>query len=239
VAGLVGSTIPRVCGPGPVLINPADDFASLLDRVRGGVEVVIEEGSKAVAVVRPVVPPRGRLLSESIALAEAHAKRLRYTPIMDSDFAKDLQEIVDSHRKPVGSACMGLILDSSVIIAAERRRDSVADLLKRVLEQITDTESAISAVTVVELTHGIYRAKSVTDRQRRETFVEELLDSLVVHPVTLEIAKLAGQIEGQQAAQGVTVALPDLLIGVTALYLGYSVATLNVRHFRLIPGLSA
>jgi antitoxin (DNA-binding transcriptional repressor) of toxin-antitoxin stability system len=76
----------------------ADDFASLLDRVRGGVEVVIEEGSKAVAVVRPVVPPRGRLLSESIALAEAHAKRLGYTPIMDSDFANDLREIVDSHR---------------------------------------------------------------------------------------------------------------------------------------------
>jgi antitoxin (DNA-binding transcriptional repressor) of toxin-antitoxin stability system len=79
----------------------AGDFASLLDRVRGGVEIVIEEGSKAVAVLRPVVPQGGRLLSESIALAEAHAKRLGYTPTLDSDFANDFQEIINSHRKPL------------------------------------------------------------------------------------------------------------------------------------------
>jgi len=36
----------------------------------------------------------------------------------------------------------------------------------------------------------------------------------------------------------ILIALPDLLIGVTALHLGFSVATLNVRHFQLIPGLS-
>ena len=29
----------------------------------------------------------------------------------------------------------------------------------------------------------------------------------------------------------------DLLIGATALHLGYSLKTTNVRHFRLIPGL--
>lgn len=59
-----------------------------------------------------------------------------------------------------------------------------------------------------------------------------------MHPVTIEIARLAGRIEGQQTAQGVRIAFPDLLIGVTALHLGYAVATLNIRHFRLIPGLS-
>jgi len=69
-------------------------------------------------------------------------------------------------------------------------------------------------------------------------FVEELSQAIPVHPVTLEIAQLAGRIEGEQAAKGVVIALPDLLIGVTALHLGYSVATLNARHFRLIPGLS-
>jgi predicted nucleic acid-binding protein len=36
----------------------------------------------------------------------------------------------------------------------------------------------------------------------------------------------------------VVIALPDLLIGATALHLGYAVATLNIRHFQLIPGLS-
>lgn len=133
---------------------------------------------------------------------------------------------------------MGLILDSSVLIAGERRREGVRDILERVREKLSETESALSAVTVVELTHGIYRAKTDEDRQRREHFVEELLHSLIVHPVTLEIAQLAGRIEGQQASQGISIAFPDLLIGVTALHLGFSVATLNIRHFQSIPDLS-
>jgi predicted nucleic acid-binding protein len=59
-----------------------------------------------------------------------------------------------------------------------------------------------------------------------------------VHPVTLEIAQLAGKVEGEQGARDISIAFEDLLIGTTALHLGYAVATLNVRHFRLIPGLS-
>jgi len=59
-----------------------------------------------------------------------------------------------------------------------------------------------------------------------------------VHPVTLAIARLAGRIEGQQETIGVQFAFEDLLIGATALHLGYEVATLNLRDFRRIPGLS-
>ena len=127
---------------------------------------------------------------------------------------------------------MGIILDSSVLIAGERRRESVRDILERVKKSSGETEVGLSAVTVVELTHGIYRAKTVEDRKRREAFVEELLHSLVVCPITMEVAQLAGRIEGQEAAEGISIAFPDLLIGVTALHLGYSVATLNVKHFQ-------
>jgi tRNA(fMet)-specific endonuclease VapC len=133
---------------------------------------------------------------------------------------------------------MGLILDSSILVAAERGGDSVRAILKRVQATQGETESGLSVVTIVELTHGIYRAKSDTDRERRRTFTEELCRDITVHPVTLEIAQLAGRVEGEQAARGVSIAFEDLLIGTTALHLGYSVATLNVRHFRLIPGLS-
>jgi predicted nucleic acid-binding protein len=133
---------------------------------------------------------------------------------------------------------MGIILDSSIMIAGERRRESVRDILKRITDSVSETEAALSAITVVELTHGIYRAKTEADRERRKAFVEELLHALVVYPITQEIAQLAGRIEGQQAAQGISIAFPDLLIGVTALHLGYSVATLNVKHFQSIPGLS-
>ena len=69
-------------------------------------------------------------------------------------------------------------------------------------------------------------------------FCEELRRDMVVHPVIIEIAEFAGRIEGEQAARGVSIAFEDLLIGTTALHLGYAVATLNVRDFQKIPGLS-
>jgi predicted nucleic acid-binding protein len=56
--------------------------------------------------------------------------------------------------------------------------------------------------------------------------------------VTLDIARLAGRIEGQQEAKGIQLAFEDLLIATTALHLGYAVATLNVRDFKRVPGLS-
>ena len=76
----------------------ASNFAGVLARVREGAEVVIESGKLPVAVVRPA-EPHVRLLSESIALAKAHAKELGYEPTLDPDFAADLEEIIKS-RKP-------------------------------------------------------------------------------------------------------------------------------------------
>jgi len=76
-----------------------DDFVSLLKRVRAGAEIVIEDNSNPVAVLRPASPPPSRRLSESIALAEEHAARLGYSPTLDPDFAADLEEIINSHRK--------------------------------------------------------------------------------------------------------------------------------------------
>lgn len=49
---------------------------------------------------------------------------------------------------------------------------------------------------------------------------------------------MVGRIEGQQEAKGIQFAFEDLVIGVTALHLGYAVMTLNARHFQRIPGLS-
>lgn len=133
---------------------------------------------------------------------------------------------------------MGVILDSSILIAGERRRDSVWEVLQRVEAVCGTTVSALSAVTVVELTHGIYRAKSDADRERRESFCEELYQAVAVHPLTLEVARLAGRIHGEQMARGTGIDFVDLIIGTTALHLGFGVVTLNVKHFQAIPGLS-
>jgi predicted nucleic acid-binding protein len=100
-----------------------------------------------------------------------------------------------------------------------------------------DQDAALSSVGLTELVHGIYRAQTPERRLRRQSFIEELLRDLTVYPYTKETATLAGKIDGEQQAQGVTVPFADLLIGATALSLGFSVLTVNLRHFRLIPGL--
>ena len=122
---------------------------------------------------------------------------------------------------------MGLILDSAVIIAAERLGQTVRQILEQIHAVHGEIDLGLSVVSVVELTHGIQRAKDEKRRKRRQAFVDELIRDILVHPVTVETAKLAGQIEGQQADQGVTIAFEDLLIAATALQLGYGVATSN------------
>jgi predicted nucleic acid-binding protein len=133
---------------------------------------------------------------------------------------------------------MGLILDSSVIIDAERRRETVEKLIERVVTAVGDQEAALSAVGLTELVHGLYRAKTSAIRSRRQAFLDELLADLTVYPYTKETAMLAGQLDGEQQSKGVVIPFEDLLIGATALSLGYSVLTVNVRHFKKVPGLS-
>ena len=133
---------------------------------------------------------------------------------------------------------MGIVLDSSVIVAAERRGRTVREILEQVKAVQGESEIGVSVVTIAELVHGAYRSKTEAQQQRRLEFIERLSSDVPVHPVTLDIARLAGRIEGQQEAIGVQFAFEDLLIGVTALHLGYEVATLNLRDFQRIPGLS-
>ncbi|MGB7590970.1 MAG: PIN domain-containing protein [Terriglobia bacterium] len=133
---------------------------------------------------------------------------------------------------------MGLILDSSVIVAAERRGETVEQLIGRILRATGDQDAALSAVGLTELVHGIYRAPTPEMRLRREAFLNELLADLTVYPYTRETALLAGKLDGEQQSLGIVIPFADLLIGATALALSYSVLTVNVRHFERIPGLS-
>jgi antitoxin (DNA-binding transcriptional repressor) of toxin-antitoxin stability system len=80
--------------------DAAQDFASVLARVRAGAEVVIEtEGGKLpVAVIHPPVPGR-RTISECIALAKRHEEETGESPVLDPDFAADVEEII-RNRQP-------------------------------------------------------------------------------------------------------------------------------------------
>ncbi|HEY6287943.1 MAG TPA: PIN domain-containing protein [Nitrospiraceae bacterium] len=133
---------------------------------------------------------------------------------------------------------MGLILDSSVVIAAERRGDNVTQMLKQIVAATGDQRAVLSSVGLTELVHGIYRAQTAQARSRRDSFIRELLNDLEVYAYTKETGLLAGKIDGEQQSRGIIIPFGDLLIGATALEVGYSMLTVNVRHFRLIPGLT-
>lgn len=129
------------------------------------------------------------------------------------------------------------MLDSTAAVAAERQGKNARQLLESVALETGDDEIAVSVVTVVELAHGITRADTAERRDRRQRFLDEILTGVPIQPVTASIALRAGHIDGQSQASGVRIPLSDLLIGASALELGYGVGTANVRHFQLIPGL--
>ncbi len=52
---------------------------------------------------------------------------------------------------------MGVLLDTTVVVRAERLRWSEAVLLRMVVDVVGDEELGISSIALAELLHGIYR----------------------------------------------------------------------------------
>lgn len=132
----------------------------------------------------------------------------------------------------------GLVLDSSAVITAERKKQSVTGFIEALLAAHGPVDLSLSPVTVAELVHGIYRAKTPEAAQRRREYIEELVSLVPVHPATNKTAWLVGQIEGEEAAKGNALPFNDLMIAVAAIEQGYGVLTGNLRHFQKIPGLT-
>jgi antitoxin (DNA-binding transcriptional repressor) of toxin-antitoxin stability system len=74
------------------------DLASILQHVQAGTEIVIERDEQPLAIIRAAAPAR-RTISDCIALAEAHERETGQAPVLDPDFAADVEEIV-RNRKP-------------------------------------------------------------------------------------------------------------------------------------------
>jgi predicted nucleic acid-binding protein len=130
------------------------------------------------------------------------------------------------------------MLDSSVLIAAERKKFTTPEAVKKVREQAGDVAIVICSLTVAELAHGIYRADTPERSRMRRQFLDELKAHVPIHPVTESTAEIIARIGAAQAAKGITLPLADLIIGACALELNYAIGTTNVRDFNRIPGLN-
>jgi predicted nucleic acid-binding protein len=128
---------------------------------------------------------------------------------------------------------MAALIDSSVLIAAERGQLNLDDIAARYAEE----DVALSAVTASELLHGLYRAKTAAQRHRRQAFVEGLLAQLPVIPFDLTVARVHASLWADLSERGVAIGERDLIIGATAIAKDYSIATRDERSFPKIPGL--
>ena len=73
----------------------ARDLHAVLAKVQHGVEVVIEQDCRPVAVLKSP-QPAGRMISEIVADLKARGS----SAVMDEDFARDIEEGIQAQRQP-------------------------------------------------------------------------------------------------------------------------------------------
>jgi predicted nucleic acid-binding protein len=117
---------------------------------------------------------------------------------------------------------VGLILDSSLLIADERV-NLVAWLRRRPPEPV-----AASAIEV---------ETDATRRRRRSRWLEKTFRRLEIVPFDAAVGRIHSRIWAQVTEAGQMIGPHDLIVAATALHRGWAVATFNAVEFRHIRGL--
>lgn len=128
---------------------------------------------------------------------------------------------------------MGVIFDTSVLIAIERGSLNIEGLVKG-----RENEAfGISVITVSELLHGVHRADSEKRRLKRDAYVEKIIETFPIYPFELSAARIYARIWAHLTKRGITIGAHDLMIASTAISIGFSVMTSDMRDYRKIKGL--
>lgn len=122
-----------------------------------------------------------------------------------------------------------ILVDSDVLIAHLRRLPAARDWL--IAARRRSGQLGISVVSIAEIGGGM--------RSGERGEVSRLIDSMRPFPVDVPIARRAGDLQRRYRRSHSTIGLGDYLIAATAGTYGLELATLNVRHFPMIAGLTA
>lgn len=126
---------------------------------------------------------------------------------------------------------MAVLIDTSVLVNAERRGRSLEDVLG-------ERDRAISVITASELLHGVHRAADARNRIRRQAFVEHLISSIEPLSITTPVARAHAEIWARLERNGEVIGAHDMWIAATAVSHGMEVATANAGEFERVPGLA-
>lgn len=129
---------------------------------------------------------------------------------------------------------MGVIFDTSVLVFLERGSQGLEAISKGREEE----PFGISVVTVSELLHGVHRADAEKRRLKRSAFVEKIIQSFPVYPFDLNAARIYARIWANLVKKGTMIGAHDLMIASTAIALGFSVVTSDVRDYARVQELS-
>lgn len=126
---------------------------------------------------------------------------------------------------------MGIILDTNVLIHAERNPGAVnfdiwADF----------GEAFITAVTCSELLVGVHKANTRTRRIKRAAFVEAIISAFSILEFDLDTARAHAEIVAAIPGN-ITLDAHDAMIAASAIRFGHHLLTGNIAGFRKIPGL--
>lgn len=122
-----------------------------------------------------------------------------------------------------------ILVDSDVLIAHLRGRQAAHDWLLRARRDTGPL--AVSVVSVTEVAGGM--------RSPERQQVSRLLSSMRTFGVTERVAWRAAEFMRAHRRSHQGIGLGDYLIAATADVEGLDLATLNVRHFPMIAGLTA
>jgi tRNA(fMet)-specific endonuclease VapC len=122
-----------------------------------------------------------------------------------------------------------LILDSTVLVAAERRGDRLAGLLA------DEDDVAIAALTAAELLVGLELA-GPRHREARRAFVDEMLSVLPVETYDLDVARAHAALLAHARRSGRPRGAHDLIIAATAVARRRQVVSDDAGGFDDLPG---
>lgn len=128
---------------------------------------------------------------------------------------------------------MGLILDTSVLIAAEKKQLNMDAFVS---SEVPEESFCISTITASELLHGLHRALP-SIRERRSSFVENILLSTPSLAFDFSCARYHSKLWSDLESKGQRIGTHDMMIAATCLRYGHKLATLNEREFRRVEGL--
>jgi predicted nucleic acid-binding protein len=128
---------------------------------------------------------------------------------------------------------MGVILDSSVLIEAERGHLDI----DRFINGREMQPFGLSVITFAELLHAVRRADSEKRPIKRSAYVEKVIELFPIYPFGIDTARAYAELWAGLLKKGIQIGAHDLIIASTAIALGFSVATFDKRDFERIEGL--